>query len=94
MSVINLIRSKYLLVGIVALGFVGVSLSCTEDGTTGLGDGDETGTTSAELIEMAIASLEEALFAAITGLDNVGGLDQFSFEPTRALFKQASTRTP
>ncbi len=89
MSVINLIRSKHLLVGIVALGFVGIS--CTE--TTGPGDGDAMDTTptpsptptAAELAETAIDSLEEALFAAIIGLVSVCGLDQFSFEPARAL---------
>jgi len=46
------------------------------------------------IVEMAMTSIEDALFAVTNGLDDVGDLDQFSFEEARTLFREALDAEP
>ncbi len=84
---------KCLPTGIAVLALLFGALSCSDNGVTDLDDGDPSDST-ATLTEMAVASLEDALYAALNELDNVSDLDGLTFEPTRVLFEEAYGQDP
>ena len=94
MLAFNAARRRLALLATVAFLFVAAGCS---DGTTGPPDDtsdDTPGPTPPSLTEQAIESLEDALFAALNDLDDVAGLDEFTFAPARSLFAQAVAADP